>query len=51
MVGELDQRVGPIDGIDPVTDTSASSEYRKRVARVLTLRALTEACRRSREAA
>jgi aerobic carbon-monoxide dehydrogenase medium subunit len=50
LVGDLEQRVGPIDGIDPVTDTSASSEYRKRIARVLTVRALTEACRRSQEA-
>ena len=49
LVGELEQRVGPIEGIDPVTDTSASSAYRKRIARVLTQRALTEACRRSQE--
>lgn len=51
LIGELDQRVGPMDGMDPVTDTSASSEYRKRIARVVTVRALTEACRRSQEAA
>jgi carbon-monoxide dehydrogenase medium subunit len=50
-VDELEHRVGPIEGIDPVTDTVASSAYRKRIARILVLRALEDACRRSREAA
>jgi aerobic carbon-monoxide dehydrogenase medium subunit len=50
-VGGLEHRVDPIEGIDPVTDTNASSGYRRRVARVLVLRALDAACRRAGEAA
>lgn len=41
--GELADRVGPIEGIDPVSDTSASAGHRARLARVLTLRALGDA--------
>lgn len=48
-VDELDARIGPFDGIDFPTDTAASSQYRRRVARVLVLRSLIDACRRSRE--
>ncbi len=50
-IGGLEQRVGPIEGFDPVTDTNASSGYRRRVARVVVGRALADACRRSEEAA
>lgn len=49
-VDRLEGRIGPLEGIDPPTDTAASSRYRKRVARVLVVRALVDACRRSREA-
>ena len=40
---ELDDRVGPIDGIEPVSDTSASAEHRRRLARVLAVRAIADA--------
>jgi aerobic carbon-monoxide dehydrogenase medium subunit len=40
---DLVDRVGPIEGIEPVSDTSASAEHRARLARVLTLRALGDA--------
>ncbi len=46
-VNEVQGRVGSIEGIDPVTDTNASSGYRRRIARVLIVRALADACRRS----
>lgn len=46
-VAEVVSRVGPIEGIHPVTDTNASSAYRRTVARVLLVRALADACRRS----
>jgi len=45
-VDELDARIGPIDGLAPVSDTSASAEHRARLARVLAVRALTDAVRR-----
>ena len=51
LATDLHERVGPIGGLDPVTDTSASAEHRHHLARVLTLRALAEACRRAGEAA
>ena len=50
-VPELGDRVGPVRGISPVSDTIASAGYRARLARVLVLRALAEAASRSREAA
>ena len=48
---EIGDRIGPIRGIQPVTDTSATAEYRAHLSRVLVLRALEEASRRSGEAA
>lgn len=50
-VTDLEERVGPIGSLDPVTDTSASAEHRHHLARVLTLRALADACRRAEESA
>jgi carbon-monoxide dehydrogenase medium subunit len=47
---EIASRVGPIEGISPFTDTSATAEYRAHLARVLSVQALEEACRRSEEA-
>ena len=47
---EIASRVGPIEGISPFTDTSATAEYRAHLARVLSVQALDEACRRSEEA-
>jgi carbon-monoxide dehydrogenase medium subunit len=47
---EIASRVGPIKGISPFTDTSATAEYRAHLARVLSVQALEEACRRSEEA-
>jgi carbon-monoxide dehydrogenase medium subunit len=48
---ELSAIVGEIGGIDPVTDTNATAEHRRRLARVLTVRALADACRRAGEPA
>jgi carbon-monoxide dehydrogenase medium subunit len=48
---DLESRVGPIEGLEPVTDTSATGDHRTHLARVLTIRALTHACRRAEEAA
>jgi carbon-monoxide dehydrogenase medium subunit len=50
-VADLAERVGPIQGISPADDTSASAQYRARLARVLVLRALAEAAGRAEEAA
>lgn len=47
---ELDARVGPIEGLAPVSDTSASSEHRAHLARVLAVRALTDAVKRGEAA-
>jgi CO/xanthine dehydrogenase FAD-binding subunit len=49
--GEIDDRVGPIRGISPVSDTGASAGYRAHLCRVLVMRALAEASSRSGEAA
>ncbi len=49
--GEIEARIGPIEGIEPVTDASASADHRRRLARVLVVRAVSDACRRSEEAA
>jgi len=48
---DLADRIGPIEGLDPVTDTSATAHHRRRLARVLSVRALTDACRRAGETA
>jgi len=50
-VSELPGRVGPIDGIRPVSDTNASAGYRARLCRVLVQRAVAEASSRSGAAA
>ncbi|MEX0983764.1 MAG: FAD binding domain-containing protein [Actinomycetota bacterium] len=47
---ELGARVGPIEGLAPVSDTSASAEHRAHLARVLAVRALTDAVRRGEAA-
>lgn len=48
---ELSDRIGPIEGLEPVSDTSATSDHRRRLARVLSLRAMSDACRRAEESA
>ncbi len=40
---DFDATVGAIEGIDPVSDTSASAGYRRRLSRVLAVRALVDA--------
>ncbi len=47
---ELDGRIGPIEGSAPVSDTSASAEHRAHLARVLAVRALTDAMTRGEAA-
>ncbi|MEP6757851.1 MAG: FAD binding domain-containing protein [Actinomycetota bacterium] len=42
----LADRIGPIEGIDPVSDVSATAEHRRHLARVLAVRALTDAVTR-----
>ena len=49
--GDVAERVGPIQGISPADDTSASARYRARLTRVLVIRALAEAAGRAGEAA
>jgi aerobic carbon-monoxide dehydrogenase medium subunit len=51
QIGDRIGQAGPIQGIRPVSDTSASAGYRARLCRVLVARALAEAGRRSEEAA
>jgi CO/xanthine dehydrogenase FAD-binding subunit len=46
-LGEIGDRVGPIQGIRPVSDTGASAGYRAHLCRVLVTRALAEAGARS----
>lgn len=46
---EIGPRVGAIEGIRPLSDTNASGEYRRHLSRVLAVRALEEAYRRSEE--
>jgi aerobic carbon-monoxide dehydrogenase medium subunit len=48
---QIGDRLGPIQGIRPISDTSASAGYRARLCRVLVARALAEASSRSEEAA
>lgn len=47
---EIDGRVGSIEGLEPVSDTNASADHRRHLARVLTVRALTDAVRRGEAA-
>jgi aerobic carbon-monoxide dehydrogenase medium subunit len=49
--GEIGDRVGPIQGIQPISDAGASAGYRAHLCRVLVTRALAEASSRSGEAA
>jgi carbon-monoxide dehydrogenase medium subunit len=48
-VTQIGGRLGPVQGIRPISDTSASAGYRAHLARVLVTRALAEASRRSEE--
>jgi CO/xanthine dehydrogenase FAD-binding subunit len=43
---EIDARVGPIEGLEPTSDTNASADHRRHLARVLAVRALGDAVRR-----
>lgn len=47
---ELDARIGPVVGLQAVTDTSATAEHRVHLARVLAVRALTDAASRGHAA-
>ena len=49
--GDVAQRVGEIEGVEPMTDTSATGEHRRHLSRVLAIRAVTQACARAEEAA
>jgi CO/xanthine dehydrogenase FAD-binding subunit len=49
--GDLSDRIGPLQGIRPASDTGASADYRARLCRVLVARALAQAAARSQEAA
>jgi carbon-monoxide dehydrogenase medium subunit len=49
--GDVDGRVGPIEGIEPVGDTGATPEHRRHLARVLVVRALEDALARAGAAA
>lgn len=42
----LADRIGPIEGLDPVSDVSATAEHRRHLARVLAVRAVTDAVTR-----
>ena len=46
----LEARIGPIEGLGSVTDTSATADHRRHLSRVLTIRALADACRRAEAA-
>ncbi|GEM_PF-13999 len=48
--GEIAGRAGPLRGLSPVSDISASAGHRAHLCAVLVRRALDEACRRSQEA-
>jgi CO/xanthine dehydrogenase FAD-binding subunit len=43
---DLVDRIGPIEGIEPVSDTSATAEHRRRLSRVLAARAIADALER-----
>lgn len=46
-VVDVGERVGPLEGLDTVTDVSATAEHRRHLARVLAARALTDATKRA----
>ncbi len=46
-VSQIEDVVGEVDAIEPITDTMASAGYRRRLARVLARRVLADACQRS----
>jgi CO/xanthine dehydrogenase FAD-binding subunit len=48
---DVPERVPEIDGLEPMTDTSATGEHRRHLSRVLAIRALQDACARAEEAA
>jgi aerobic carbon-monoxide dehydrogenase medium subunit len=48
---QIGRRVGELQGIQPLSDAAASDTYRAELARVLVIRALTEASQRSADAA
>jgi len=48
---DVPERVPEIDGLEPMTDTSATGVHRKHLSRVLAIRALQNACARAEEAA
>jgi carbon-monoxide dehydrogenase medium subunit len=48
---ELDAHIGSIEGLEPVTDTNATAEHRRHLARVLAIRALSDAIARGGGAA
>ena len=43
---ELADRIGPLEGLEPVSDVSATAEHRRHLSRVLAVRALTDAVAR-----
>jgi carbon-monoxide dehydrogenase medium subunit len=43
----IHRAVGPIAGIEPFTDTNASADYRRHLASVLSVRALSQAAGRA----
>jgi carbon-monoxide dehydrogenase medium subunit len=47
---DLPDRVGPIGGLDPATDTSSTADHRRHLARVLTVRSLGDALARAGQA-
>jgi CO/xanthine dehydrogenase FAD-binding subunit len=47
---EIDARVGAIEGLEPASDTNASADHRRHLARVLAVRALTDAVQRGEAA-
>lgn len=48
-VTDLDERIGAVEGIEPASDTMASAEHRRHLARVLTIRAVSDAIARGGE--
>ena len=47
--GDIAARIGPVAGISPVDDTSASAAHRAHLARVLAVRTLQQAHQRSEQ--